>query len=872
MSETTDQGKKKTLTLGKKLELKKVVESDAVRQSFSHGRSKTVAVEVKRRRVVGAGEKTDKTTESEPETQPQDVQDVNEKIREKAKSAPSTPSNAGRLTEDERETRLKAVQEAIKAEAIEVEARQRRLQEEQMVRLREELEAKERAERGEPPLEREEKKEELEVPTGQKFPEVSPNSTQEKQGLEVPQLESDARPQPRSVIYRAADFDEEDESGRRRASSGAGKDVKQQLRAPAAPVRKEYEQPRKLNRALITKALSGEIEDRSRSMASIRRARQKNKQSQQQTETIKIIRDVIIPDVISVGELANRMAVRGADVIKSLMKLGMMLTINQTIDADTAELICEEFGHKFKRVSESDIEIGLRGEEDVAENLVSRAPVVTVMGHVDHGKTSLLDALRLTDVVSGEAGGITQHIGAYQVNLASGHKITFIDTPGHAAFTEMRARGATVTDIVILVVAADDGIMEQTVEAINHAKAAQVPMIVAINKIDKPAANAERVRSELLQHGIVLEEFGGDVLSVEVSAKQKLNLDKLEETILLQSEVLDLKANPNRSADGVVIEAQVDRGRGTVSTVLIQRGTLKIGDIFVAGSEWGRVRALINDRGQKVLEATPSTPVEILGFNGVPSAGDEFFVVENENRAREVAEFRQRRDRDAKSTASARTSVEQMMTKIAAGEVRELGLVIKSDVQGSLEAITTSLAKLGTDEVAVRLLHGGVGGINESDVTLARASGGIIIGFNVRANPQARDMARRDGIDLRYYSIIYDVIDDMKAIMGGLLAPTLRENYLGTAEIREVFTVTKIGKIAGCYVTEGTVKRGAKVRLLRDNVVIHEGVLKSLRRFKDEVKEVNHSYECGMAFENYNDIQKGDMIECFEMESIARQL
>lgn len=636
--------------------------------------------------------------------------------------------------------------------------------------------------------------------------------------------------------------------------------------------RGESEQARRLNRNTLNRALVDDEFQRSRSMASIKRARQKQKSHQQDAEQVFIVRDVIIPDFITVGELANRMAIRGAEVIKALMKSGMMVTINQTIDADTAELICSEFGHNVKRVSESDVELGLKGGTDVETELHPRAPVVTIMGHVDHGKTSLLDALRKTDVVAGEAGGITQHIGAYQVTLPSRKKITFIDTPGHAAFTEMRARGANVTDIVVLVVAADDGIMEQTIEAINHAKAANVPVIVAINKIDKPDANPDRVRGELLNHGLVCEEYGGDIMSVEVSAKQGLNLDKLEEVILLQAEILDLKSNPNRTAEGVVIEAKVDRGRGTVATILVQRGTLKNGDIFVAGTEWGRVRAIMNDLGQKLEEATPSMPVEILGFNGVPTAGDEFFVVADEARAREVAEFRQRIQRDRKSAASARGTMEQMMSQIAAGEVKELAVVVKTDVQGSLEAILQSLHKLGNDEVTVRVLHGAVGGINESDVTLASASNAIVVGFNVRANPQARDLARRDNLDIRYYSIIYDVIDDAKAILSGLLAPTLREQFLGNAEIRDVFNITKVGKVAGCYITNGVVKRGAKVRLLRDNVVIHEGTLKTLKRFKDEVKEVKESYECGMAFENYNDIRPGDVIECFEIESIARHL
>jgi translation initiation factor IF-2 len=636
------------------------------------------------------------------------------------------------------------------------------------------------------------------------------------------------------------------------------------------------EAPRKLNRNVLTRVLDGDSEKRGRSLASVKRARQKHfKQNHDdQGDAGKIIREVIIPESMTVGELANRMAVRGADVVKSLMKLGMMVTINQVIDADTAELICGEFGHTPKRVADSDIEIGLGGAvEDTTLDLIPRAPVVTVMGHVDHGKTSLLDALRETDVVSGEAGGITQHIGAYQVTMQSGKKITFIDTPGHAAFSEMRARGANATDIVVLVVAADDGIMEQTIEAINHAKAANVPMVVAINKMDKPDANSSRVRQELLQHGILLEEFGGEVMAVDVSAKKRMNLEKLEEVILLQAEVLELKANPNRSAQGVIIEAKIDKGRGTIATVLVQRGTLKMGDIFVAGQEWGRVKALVNDHAHKIHTAIPSMPVEVLGFNGVPAAGDEFFVVESEQKAREITEYRQRRHREKQVIVKTKGGMESIMSRIANGEIRELPLVIKADVQGSLEAITASLEKLGNEEVSTRILHGAVGGINESDVTLAKASGGIIIGFNVRANPQARDLARRDGVEIRYYSIIYDVIDEARGLLSGLLAPTLREKYQGTAEIRNVFMISKVGgKVAGCYVTEGTVKRGAKVRLLRDSVVVHEGNLKSLKRFKDEVKEVKEAFECGMVFENFEDIRVGDMVECFEIESIARQL
>jgi translation initiation factor IF-2 len=525
-----------------------------------------------------------------------------------------------------------------------------------------------------------------------------------------------------------------------------------------------------------------------------------------------------------------------------------------------------------RRVSAADVEMGLAGDTDDPATLSPRPPVVTVMGHVDHGKTSLLDAIRQTDVAAHEAGGITQHIGAYQVTRPSGQRITFIDTPGHAAFSQMRARGANVTDIVVLVVAADDGIMPQTVEAIDHAKAARVPMIVAINKVDKPDAKPERVRQEMLQHGLVVEAMGGDVLDVEVSAKTRQNIEKLEEIILLQAEVLDLRANPNRPASGRVIEARLDRGRGAVATLLVQRGTLNVGDNVVCGKEWGRVRAMLDDRGAAIAAVGPGTPAEIVGLQSIPQAGDDFVVVESETRAREITEFRRTREREAQASAAVRGTLEQQFSKIAAGEAKEVAVVVKSDVQGSLEAIGDSLSRLGGEEAAMRVLHAGVGGINESDVTLARASGAIIIGFNVRANPQARDMARRDGVDIRYYSIIYNVVDDMKALLSGMLKPIMREKFLGNAAIREVFTITKVGRVAGCMVTEGIVKRGAKVRLLRDNVVIHEGSLRTLKRFKDEVREVKEGYECGMAFENYQDIQPGDVIECFELEQVAREL
>lgn len=817
MTGNTEPAPKKTLTLGKKLDLKKTTDTDQVRQSFAHGRSKTVEVEVKRRRGLPVDEKTENPS-------PQATED-----KEKGRS----PSDQQvRLTDKELATRLDALKKAKKREAIEAQEKVK----------------KQTQDESSP----QEKNDGALTPAGDFYDNVLP----------PPTAETRKHPPRRDSAH-----DEETE--------GKGDILnREDLRRATPPtLKKDSHQPRKLSRHSITRALEDETEERRRSMASMRRARQKFKQTKSHAlEQGHISREVVVADFITVSELANRMAVRAPEVIKVLMKMGMMVTINQVIDADTAELVCAEFSHKIKRVSDADVEIGIKGEADDPQDLLPRAPIVTIMGHVDHGKTSLLDALRKTNVVSGEAGGITQHIGAYQVHMKSGAKITFIDTPGHAAFTEMRARGANITDIVVLVVAADDGIKEQTIEAINHAQAAKVPIVVAINKIDKPDADPTRVRSELLNHGIVLEEFGGEVLAVEISAKKGLNLEKLEETILLQAEILNLTANPNRSAEGAVIESKIDKGRGVVATILVQRGTLKLGDIFVAGKESGRVRALINDLGQKVDQATPSMPIEVLGFNGVPLAGDEIFVVPDESRSRDITAYRQRLERDIRTTAHSRGSIENLMSQITAGEIREVPVVIKSDVQGSLEAIVNSLKRLSTDEVSVRVLHGGVGAISEGDVTLASASKGLIIGFNVRANAQALDLARRNQVNIRYYSIIYNIIDDVKDIMGGLLAPTLHEKYLGSAEIRQVFTITKVGKIAGCYVRDGIVKRGASVRLLRDNIVIHEGTLKTLKRFKEEVREAKESYECGMAFENYNDIQPGDIIECFEIEAQSRVL
>lgn len=672
-----------------------------------------------------------------------------------------------------------------------------------------------------------------------------------------------AKAPARAVVNPALVINDDDDEATKTRKREAAK------RLDAAAKRTE---PRRQRKLTLTTALDDSADERQRSLASVRRRREKERLRLLENEPRqKILREVVLPEVITVQELANRMAERTADVVKELMKMGVMATATQSIDADTAELIISEFGHTVRRVTEADVELGMKGDPDAEESLLPRAPVVTIMGHVDHGKTTLLDALRTTDVAAGESGGITQHIGAYKVTLPNGAAVTFVDTPGHEAFSEMRARGANVTDIVVLVVAADDSVMPQTIEAIAHAKAAKVPIIVAINKIDKAGADTNKVKTQLLNHDLLVEELGGDILCVEVSAKARLNLDKLIETILLQAEVLQLRANPNRSAEGVVVEAKLDVGRGSVATVLVQRGTLRVGDIFVAGSESGKVRALINDKGERVDTATPATPVEVLGLNGTPQAGDDFVVVENEARAREICDFRIRMTRD-KHVRASQSTVEQLFNRITDGSSKEYPVVIKTDVHGSLEAITASLKKIGTDEVAVRILHSGVGSITESDITLARASNALVIAFNVRANPQARELARRDKVEIRYYSIIYNVLDDAKAILSGMLPPTLKEVFLGYASIRQVFNITKSGKVAGCMVTEGIIKRGCKVRLLRDNIVIHEGTLKTLKRMKDEVKEVKENFECGMAFENYEGIQEGDVIECFEIQEVARSL
>ncbi|OCJ14040.1 translation initiation factor IF-2 [Rhizobium sp. AC44/96] len=688
---------------------------------------------------------------------------------------------------------------------------------------------------------------------------------------------SQARPAPGGAPgapgVRRRENDEDDRGAPRGGAPARGRVVRPE---PAKPVttRPKGDDGRRQGKLTITAASTDDDGNaRGRSMAAMRRRQEKFRRSQMQETREKVVREVILPETITIQELSQRMSERAVDVIKYLMKEGQMMKPGDVIDADLAELIASEFGHTVKRVSESDVEEGIFDKADDAGEMVSRPPVVTIMGHVDHGKTSLLDAIRQANVVSGEAGGITQHIGAYQVEQ-NGQKITFIDTPGHAAFTAMRARGAQATDIAILVVAADDSVMPQTIESISHAKAAGVPIIVAINKIDKHEANPDKVRQQLLQHEVFVESLGGEVLDVEVSAKNKTNLDKLLEAVLLQAEILDLKADPNRTAEGIVIEAQLDRGRGAVATVLVQKGTLKPGQIIVAGDQWGRVRALVTDKGDHVKEAGPAMPVEVLGLSGTPAAGDKFAVVENESRAREISEYRQRlaRDKAVARQTGQRGSLEQMMSKLQNTGFKEFPLLIKGDVQGSIEAIIGALDKLGTDEVRARIVHSGAGAITESDLALAESSDAAIIGFNVRANAQARVAAERAGIEIRYYNIIYDLVDDVKAAMSGLLTPERRETFLGNAEILEVFNITKTGKVAGCRVTEGKVERGAGVRLIRDNVVIHEGKLKTLKRFKDEVSEVPVGQECGMAFENYEDIRAGDVIECFRVEHITRTL
>ncbi|MCK9914130.1 translation initiation factor IF-2 [Microbacteriaceae bacterium K1510] len=864
MTETKNPGEKKLGVSGSKLTLKPRTETGVVRQSFSHGRSKQVVVETVKRRTVGKPEaKHEPAAPVEPPKKPAPAATA---PRPAAPTRPHRPTEAPprssgvvlrTLTEEERAARAHAL-----ADSRVREAEERKIAEEE-AKIRAAREAIEKADRdaAEARKREEEERHKREEESKRKAGEVAKKRLGEEEAAK--------RPTPAAPAARPALEVEEEEAPRvsRRPGGGAPRPVPPRPAAPRAGAEKQR------GRLTVINALNAD-EVRERSIASFRRRTQRLKGHASNEPKEKLVREVTIPDAITIQELANRMSERAVDVIRLLMKQGQMATINDTLDADTAQLIAEELGHSVRRVSEADVEEGLFDIADEPAQLEPRAPVVTVMGHVDHGKTSLLDSIRSADVAAGEAGGITQHIGAYQVSAPSGAKITFIDTPGHAAFTAMRARGAKVTDIVVLVVAADDGVMPQTVEAIHHAKAAKVPIIVAINKIDKPGATPDRVRTELLQHEIQVESLGGDVVDVEVSATKKINIDKLLEMIGLQAEILDLKANPNRAAEGTVIEAKLDRGRGPVATVLVQRGTLHPGDIVVAGAEWGRVRALVSDAGTTVQSAGPSTPVEILGFSGTPDAGDRLAVVENEARAREVTEYRarQKREKMAARATGMRGSLEQMMAQAKTAGRKEFPLVIKADVQGSLEAIVGALEKLATDEVAARVLHAAVGGISESDVTLAEASGVPIIAFNVRANKEAREAAERAGIEIRYYNIIYDLVDDVKKAMSGLLAPTLRETMLGNAQILEVFKVSKVGNVAGCRVTDGTVERGANVRLIRDNVVVHEGKLSQLKRFKDDVKEVSAGMECGMAFENYQDMRQGDVIECYRVETIQRSL
>jgi translation initiation factor IF-2 len=824
---------------GKTLGLRGGTETSHVRQSFSHGRTKSVMVERKRKRVVVP------------------------KTGAPAAGGPGRPASLKGLSESEVERRVRAVEtaRAQEAERARAERAADAEREAEMARLRAEKEAAERAER------------EAEIRAQREAAEAEEREAERTRTAAAPGRAKPAPAREAAIDPAAA------QAQAARAEAGRSTAPKKAAAKPAVEERrtraKGDEDRRRAGKLTIANATDDEGRQRSLAALKRRQERDKRKMTAHHGEREKVVRDVRIPDAITVQELANRMAERAAALVKALFQNGIMATATQTLDSETAALLVEEFGHRVVRVSESDVEdvIVQQGAEDDATKLKPRPPVVTIMGHVDHGKTSLLDKIRQANVVSGEAGGITQHIGAYQVETADGAKITFLDTPGHAAFTSMRARGAQVTDIVVLVVAADDSVMPQTIEAISHAKAAGVPMIVAINKVDKPAADPNRVRTQLLNHEVVVEEMGGDVLDVEVSAVTGKGLDQLLETIALQAEVLELRSNPDRQAEGAVIEAQLDVGRGPVATVLVQKGTLKRGDIFVVGEQWGKVRALINDKGERVNEAGPSVPVEVLGLNGTPEAGDVLNVVDNEAKAREIGDYRARVAREKRAAQGATTTLDQLLAKAKADEkLKELPIVVKADVQGSAEAIVQAMEKVGNEEVRVRVLHSGVGAITESDVGLAEASNAPVIGFNVRANAPAREAANQKGVEIRYYSVIYDLVDDVKKAATGLLSPEVREKFIGYAKILQVFKITGIGKVAGCQVTEGVARRSAGVRLLRDNVVIHQGKLKTLKRFKDEVREVQIGQECGMAFENYEDVREGDVIEIFETESVERQL
>ena len=874
MSETGNSDKTATAAPPKvTLHLKRPVEQGTVRQSFSHGRSKAVVVEKVKRRILTPAEAA---AAAPPPAAPGAAMRPAPVAPAKPTSPP--PPKTGvvlpTLSAEQREARARAL---IDARAQEEEDRRRQ---EADAGARRQREARDRVERE--AAEARKRDEELRRAQEANFKRQSEDEARRRlaggepaPSPSIPRV-GPATPStvPPGALARAPAPGGEDEEARRVVVRRPALALPpgQKVVVPTPRPSRSGEQ-RNRGRLTVTSATSGE-EERTRSVAAFRRRTQRLRGHGAQEQKEKIAREIVLPEAITIQELASRMSERAVDVIKFLMRQGRMVTLTDTLDADTAQLVAEEMGHSVRRVAESDVEEGLFDRPDEEGASVPRPPIVTIMGHVDHGKTSLLDAIRHANVVAGEAGGITQHIGAYQVVAPGGQTITFIDTPGHAAFTAMRARGAKVTDIVVLVVAADDGVMPQTIEAIRHAKAAKAPIIVAVNKIDKPEADPQRVMQELLQHDVQVEAFGGDTLAVEVSATKRTNLDKLLEAIALQAELLDLVAAPDRSAEGTVIEARLDRGRGPVATVLVQRGTLKVGALVVAGSYWGRVRALIDDKGGAVEAAPPSTPVEVLGFSGAPEAGDRVAIVESEARAREITEYRerQRREKIAARGPAARTSLADMMSNLKAAGHKEMPIVLKGDVQGSVEAITSALEKLGNDEVMARVIHGGAGGITESDVTLATASKAVILGFNVRANKEARDLAEQEGVEIRYYNIIYNLVDDVKAALSGMLAPTLRETMLGNAQILELFDISKVGLVAGCRVTDGVVQRGAHVRLIRDSVVVHEGKLSTLKRFKDEVAQVQAGQECGMAFENYHDMRVGDVIECYSVEEIRRTL
>jgi len=890
MSEGNDQETAKgrlSLRPSGRLELGRTVDAGSVRQSFSHGRSKVVQVEVRKKRVPGPAA-PGSATPAAPAMRgaPATPRPAQTGAPVRALTATELAARQRALDEQRREAarreaerreqeKISILSAAEEARRREEEARraaeeeERRRAEEAARHAAEEEAAHKTAEAAPPTASAAAEAAEVTTPSARATPPGRPAEAPRRRATGAAAPTTPTAPTETLRLRPGRAMEDEDEA-RPARRPGIGMPPR---RPPVVAPKKGTDGGRRAGRIDVQAAIEGE-DERVRSLASVRRQRERERRQAElerlRSDQVKVVRDVVLPEQITVQELANRMAARTPEVIKALMKLGVMATITQTLDADTAELVVQEFGHRARRVSESDVEMGLEGAVDTEAELAPRPPVVTVMGHVDHGKTSLLDALRSTDVAAGEAGGITQHIGAYQVQMPGGERITFLDTPGHEAFTAMRARGAQVTDIVVLVVAADDGVMPQTIEAIRHAKAAGAPIIVAINKMDRPDANPARVRTELLSHEVVVEELGGETQDVEVSATKKTGLDRLEEAIVLQAEVLDLKANPHRTAEGSVIESRLDRGRGPVATVLVQKGTLHQGDIVVAGAEWGRVRAMLDDKSRALKDAGPSMPVEILGLTGVPLAGEPFVVVENESRAREITEFRARRLREkaAAGSAASRGTLDQMLARIQAGDQKEIAIVVKADVQGSAEAIQATILKQATDEVKVRVLHAAVGQITESDVQLAKASEALIVAFNVRATAQARDLAQRDGVEIRYYSIIYDVSDDIEKLVKGKTAPKARERFLGYAEVRKVFTITRIGKVAGCMVTDGVVKRGAGVRVLRDNVVIHTGELSQLKRFKDDVREVARGYECGLSFANFHDLQEGDVVECFETELV----